>query len=62
MDGEKSDYNEICALLPEPRSQHNMVRELIRRGFFVTNLPKESGVSLGVLAEEADDPSGLIQK
>ncbi len=56
------DYNEICALLPEPRSQHNMVRELISRGFFVTNLPKESGVSLGVLVEEADDPSGLIQK
>ncbi len=56
------DYNHICALLPDPRSQHNMVRELLSYGFFVTNLPQDSGAYLEVLAEEADNPSGLNQK
>ncbi len=37
-------------------------RELISRGVFVTNLPKESGVDLRGLAEEADHPSGLKLK
>ncbi|CAM4611372.1 unnamed protein product [Leuciscus chuanchicus] len=44
------DYDCICALLPDPRSRNNLVEEFISLGFFVNNLPQESGASAGAEA------------
>ncbi|XP_051949110.1 uncharacterized protein si:dkey-23a23.2 isoform X2 [Xyrauchen texanus] len=51
------DYNQLCVLLPDRRSRVTMVKEFLRRGFFITNQPRESDSD-----EEADDaPSDLPQ-
>ncbi|XP_039527510.1 uncharacterized protein LOC120479279 isoform X1 [Pimephales promelas] len=51
------DYNQICVLLPDRRSRVTMVKELLRRGFFITNQPRESDSD----EEEDAAPSDLPQ-
>ncbi|CAM4574700.1 unnamed protein product [Leuciscus chuanchicus] len=41
------DYNQLCEILPDPRSRMAMLKELLRRGFFVKNQPQD--------IEEAED-------
>ncbi|CAM4548046.1 unnamed protein product [Leuciscus chuanchicus] len=53
------DYKHISALLPDTRSRQNLIEELLRLGFFMNNLPQESGTDIGALPGEADVPSGL---
>nr|XP_055049489.1 uncharacterized protein LOC129434954 [Misgurnus anguillicaudatus] len=56
------DFNQLCVLLPDRRSRVTMVKELLRRGFFITNQPRDSE-SEGDLEEEAAvaGPSDLPQ-
>ncbi|KAK7157099.1 hypothetical protein R3I94_006996 [Phoxinus phoxinus] len=35
------DYNQLCVILPDQRSRMAMLKELLRRGFFVENQPQE---------------------
>lgn len=36
------DYRHLCEILPDTHSRAAMVKELLRRGFFITNQPQES--------------------
>ncbi|XP_057214685.1 uncharacterized protein LOC130569212 isoform X2 [Triplophysa rosa] len=40
------DYKQLCELLSDRRSRITMVKELLRRGFFIKNQPQESDVTL----------------
>ncbi|KAL0152224.1 hypothetical protein M9458_051947, partial [Cirrhinus mrigala] len=40
------NYNQLCELLPHRRSRIVMVKELLRRGFFIRNQPEESEMVL----------------
>ncbi|XP_051741310.1 uncharacterized protein LOC127507920 isoform X2 [Ctenopharyngodon idella] len=48
------NYNQLCEILPDRCSRIAMVKELLRRGFFITDLPQESEL---VLEAERDSPS-----
>lgn len=63
------DYNKICKLLPDGRSQVNMVKELLLCGFFVANQPQETDAeavsgpdAAPSSTQEAEVPSGLAPK
>ncbi|KAK2915691.1 hypothetical protein Q8A67_000065 [Cirrhinus molitorella] len=45
------NYKQLCELLPDRRSRITMVKELLRRGFFIMNQPEESEM---VLDPESD--------
>lgn len=40
------DYTQLCELLSDRRSRITMVKELLRRGFFIKNQPQESDMTL----------------
>ncbi|KAK2907361.1 hypothetical protein Q8A67_006346 [Cirrhinus molitorella] len=40
------NYKQLCELLPDRRSRIAMVKELLRRGFFIMNQPEESDMVL----------------
>lgn len=40
------DYKQLCELLSDRRSRITMVKELLRRGFFIKNQPKEADKTL----------------
>ncbi|KAL1277210.1 hypothetical protein QQF64_023883 [Cirrhinus molitorella] len=40
------NYKQLCELLPDRRSRITMVKELLRRGFFIMNQPEESEMVL----------------
>ncbi len=40
------DYHHLCEILPDRHSRLSMVKELLQRGFFFTNLPDEPELAL----------------
>ncbi|KAL0185434.1 hypothetical protein M9458_021131, partial [Cirrhinus mrigala] len=48
------NYNRLCELLPDRRSRIVMVKELLRRGFFIMNQPQESDMVLEPEDDSAD--------
>uniref|UniRef100_A0A8C1S358 Si:dkey-23a23.2 n=1 Tax=Cyprinus carpio TaxID=7962 RepID=A0A8C1S358_CYPCA len=49
------NYEQLCALLPDRRSRIAMVKELLRRGFFIMNQPEESDMVLDPEGDSASD-------
>ncbi len=47
LTGRTWDYNKLCEILPDPSCRLNMVKELLRRGFFIKNQSEESELVLG---------------